>query len=77
MAKKIKKVDLSNPREKRQKMGKNQAEFWRPFCVTQSGGSRYEQGRDIPAPVKLLMALRELGKITDDDLRDARIAVGL
>ncbi len=33
-------------KELRQKMGRNQLEFWGPIGVTQSGGSRYESGRD-------------------------------
>lgn len=32
-----------------------QGEFWSAIGVTQSGGSRYESGRDIPPPVQLLL----------------------
>lgn len=46
----------------------NQSEFWRRFGVTQSGGSRYESGRSVPKPVRLLMTLYAEGKISDDDL---------
>ena len=35
----------------------NQTTFWRRLGVTQSGGSRYESGRSMPAPVKRLMYL--------------------
>lgn len=35
----------------RKSMNLTQAEFWTVFGVTQSGGSRYESGRRIPAPV--------------------------
>lgn len=35
----------------RQKLGMTQAQFWNQFGTTQSGGSRYEAGRRIPAPV--------------------------
>lgn len=42
-------------REIRRKLGMNQTEFWQYFHVTQSGGSRYESGRDLPEPVNLLM----------------------
>lgn len=35
----------------------NQKDFWARIGVTQSGGSRYETGRAIPAPVGLLMKL--------------------
>lgn len=44
-------------RELRKKLGLNQADFWRRLSVTQSGGSRYESGRDIPGPVRLLLHL--------------------
>lgn len=44
-------------REMRRKLGLNQAEFWSPISVTQSGGSRYESGRVIPGPVRLLLHL--------------------
>ncbi|MFS1823014.1 hypothetical protein ACL6T5_28585, partial [Bacillus anthracis] len=30
--------------------GENQTPFWSRFLVTQSGGSRYESGWDVPAP---------------------------
>lgn len=36
-----------DPRALRQKLGLNQAEFWGRISVTQSGGSRYESGRDM------------------------------
>lgn len=35
----------------------NQVEFWKPLGVTQSGGSRYESGRNIPKPVQMLIRL--------------------
>lgn len=41
----------------RKKTGKNQMQFWSPLGVTQSGGSRYESGRSIPAPVKKLLVI--------------------
>lgn len=49
-------------REIRRLRGSNQQEFWGRVCVTQSGGSRYESGRDVPAPVAELLRLHyELG----------------
>lgn len=42
-------------REHRKKLGLNQSEFWEHFRTTQSGGSRYESGREIPDPVQLLL----------------------
>lgn len=41
----------------RKKLGVNQSEFWSRINVTQSGGSRYESGRNIPKPVQLLLHL--------------------
>ena len=41
--------------ELRRKLHLNQSEFWTPFQTTQSGGSRYESGREIPAPVQILL----------------------
>ena len=47
--------DGSDARQLRDKLRLNQAEFWGALDVTQSGGSRYESGRDMPGPVKLLV----------------------
>ncbi len=41
----------------RQKHGMNQSQFWGRVGVTQSGGSRYESGRDMPKPVQMLLHL--------------------
>jgi transcriptional regulator with XRE-family HTH domain len=48
---------IRNPREIRQKLGLNQDEFWQKIGVTQSGGSRYEAGREMPKPVAELLRL--------------------
>lgn len=48
---------IANPREIRQKLGLNQEEFWQKIGVTQSGGSRYEAGRDMPRSVAELLRL--------------------
>ena len=42
-------------RELRRNLHLNQPEFWTPFQTTQSGGSRYESGREIPGPVQVLL----------------------
>jgi transcriptional regulator with XRE-family HTH domain len=42
-------------RELRRTLGLNQSEFWAHFQVTQSGGSRYESGREIPDSVQVLL----------------------
>lgn len=41
----------------RKKHGLSQAEFWTKIGVTQSAGSRYEAGREMPTPTKTLVAL--------------------
>lgn len=41
----------------RKKLRLNQAEFWLPLGITQSGGSRYESGRNIPRPAQKLIAI--------------------
>lgn len=48
---------ILNPREIRRKLGLNQQDFWTQIGVTQSGGSRYESGRNIPKPVRELLRL--------------------
>ncbi|WP_018149776.1 helix-turn-helix domain-containing protein [Leeia oryzae] len=48
---------ILNPRDIRKKLGLNQEEFWTQIGVTQSGGSRYESGRNIPKPVRELLRL--------------------
>lgn len=47
----------SDVQEHRKRLGLNQSEFWSAIGVTQSGGSRYESGRNIPKPVQLLLHL--------------------
>lgn len=54
------KLMFSDPveiRKVRKKLGLNQAMFWERVGITQSGGSRYETGRDIPLPVLILLNL--------------------
>ena len=43
--------------EIRKAKGLNQAEFWGPLGVTQSGGSRYENDRAVPKPVQALLIM--------------------
>lgn len=64
---------LANPREIRRKLGLNQMEFWGKIGVTQSGGSRYESGRNMPRPVRELLRLvhvehLDLHKIKREDM---------
>lgn len=44
-------------RDLRRLLSLNQSDFWGRLGVTQSGGSRYESGRDMPKPVALLLHL--------------------
>ena len=50
-------TDKNEPREIRRKLGLNQQQFWSKIGVTQSGGSRYESGRNMPKPVRELLRL--------------------
>lgn len=50
----------------------NQNQFWAKFGVTQSRGSRFEQGAEIPTPVAILLKLYTEGLISDDDLATTR-----
>ena len=49
----------------RRNLNQNQSEFWARYGLSQSGGSRYESGRKLPKPVRLLIAM-ELGLSLDD-----------
>jgi predicted transcriptional regulator len=55
--------NITNPREIRRKLGLNQQEFWTQIGVTQSGGSRYESGRNMPKPVRELLRLVHVEQI--------------
>jgi transcriptional regulator with XRE-family HTH domain len=63
-----------SPREIRRRLGLNQEEFWTKIGVTQSGGSRYESGREMPRPVRELFRLVyvegvDLSRIGREDLQ--------
>jgi transcriptional regulator with XRE-family HTH domain len=51
------------PRDIRHKLGLNQRQFWSKIGVTQSGGSRYESGRNMPKPVQELLRLVHVEQI--------------
>lgn len=61
-------IDLSNPLKLREMTGENQATFWRRFGVTQSGGSRYENGSNIPGPLRILLKATVAGFISKEQL---------
>jgi DNA-binding transcriptional regulator YiaG len=50
----MKKVD---PGKLREGLALNQTDFWERILVTQSGGSRYENGRPMPRPVRKLLGI--------------------
>ena len=56
-------MDKTDPREIRRKLGLNQQQFWSKIGVTQSGGSRYESGRNMPRPVRELLRLVHVEQI--------------
>jgi len=58
--------------EYRKSRHESQARFWSRFGVTQSRGSRFEMGADIPSPIAILLRLYLEGKITDCDLRNSK-----
>ncbi|KAF0166188.1 MAG: XRE family transcriptional regulator [Rhodocyclaceae bacterium] len=55
--------DKVDAREIRRKLGMNQQQFWSRLGVTQSGGSRYESGRNMPRPVQQLLRLVHVEQI--------------
>lgn len=64
---------IADPREIRHNLGLNQSEFWSRVGVTQSGGSRYESGRNMPKAVRELVRLVhveqiDLAKVNNTDL---------
>ncbi len=65
------KLDFKNIAAYRRARSENQSEFWSRFGVTQSGGSRYESGRSVPKPVRLLMHMFDAGRVTHADLAAA------
>jgi transcriptional regulator with XRE-family HTH domain len=67
---------VADPRDIRRRLGLNQQEFWTKIGVTQSGGSRYESGRNMPKPVRELLRLvhveqLDLSKVRREDLEVA------
>lgn len=59
----MKATEKLDVREIRRKLGMNQQQFWSGLGVTQSGGSRYESGRNIPRPVQQLLRLVHVEQI--------------
>ena len=68
----VKTPEAIDAREIRRKLGLNQQQFWSTLGVTQSGGSRYESGRNMPRQVRELLRLVhvegiDITSITRDD----------
>ena len=59
----VKSIEKIDAREIRRKLGLNQQQFWSTLGVTQSGGSRYESGRNMPKPVRELLRLVHVEQI--------------
>lgn len=53
----VKTIEKVDAREIRRKLGLNQQAILPTLGVTQSGGSRYESGRNMPKPVRELLRL--------------------
>jgi transcriptional regulator with XRE-family HTH domain len=69
----MKTTEKIDAREIRRELGLNQSQFWSQIGVTQSGGSRYESGRNMPRPVQTLLRLVhveqvDIAKIKKDDI---------
>jgi len=59
----VKSLEDIDPREIRRQRGLNQTAFWSKIGVTQSGGSRYESGRNMPKPVRELLRVVHIEQI--------------
>lgn len=59
----VKSIEKIDARDIRRKLGLNQQQFWSTLGVTQSGGSRYESGRNMPKPVRELLRLVHVEQI--------------
>ncbi len=62
-----------SPRDIRKQLGMNQHDFWSQIGVTQSGGSRYESGRNMPKPVAELLRVVHIEGIDLASLRKEEI----
>ena len=67
-----KNTDKIDARDIRKKLGLNQQQFWSKIGVSQSGGSRYESGRNMPKTVRELLRLVhveqiDIGRIKKED----------
>lgn len=58
-------------RKERQQRGLTQSQFWSHYGVKQSACSRYESGRRLPLPLRVLVFLNLSGQISDQVLAQA------
>lgn len=67
------------PKELRLQLGLTQADFWSPVGVSQSGGSRYESGRKLPAAISALLHLVHIQgmAISEQAGEDSRVGKAL
>ncbi|WP_199545240.1 helix-turn-helix domain-containing protein [Paraburkholderia kururiensis] len=61
-------IDLVHIIAYRKRKKESQGRFWARFGVTQSRGSRFESGAEIPAPVLILLGLYFNKTVSDGDL---------
>ena len=61
----------------RKELGRNQREFWSMFGVSQPLGSRFEKDIMPSVPVAMLVWLRAQQKLSDQDLSEALMALGM
>ncbi len=71
----MKSTEKIDVREIRRKLGMNQSQFWSKIGVTQSGGSRYESGRNIPRPVQALLRLVHIEQIDINKVKKEDVEV--
>lgn len=71
----MKSNETMDVREIRRKLGLNQSQFWSKIGVTQSGGSRYESGRNIPRPVQALLRLVHIEQIDINKVKKEDVEV--
>lgn len=64
------------PKELRIQLGLTQADFWAPVGISQSGGSRYESGRKLPAATSALLHLVHIEGLTINELKGDDFRVG-
>lgn len=62
-------IDSAFVQAYRKQVKESQKTFWARFGVTQSRGSRFELGANIPKPVMILLRLYFEARISDDDIR--------